>query len=113
MKVIKILVSVLVFFSIGFVFLYVKFFAIPEFTSETVTKQYTINSIHASVHNDIVFEAKEDSRTIYINRGLEKHSLEYFQNHLLDKSASVTVQYFKKSELGRIIRIVCDGVEIY
>lgn len=115
MRGVKIFVGIAVLFVIVLGFFFVKFVAIPEFTSETVTKQYTISRISIADEgpNDVVFKVKEDSRTMYINRGLEIHSLDYFQKHLLDKSASVTVQYFKKSEIGRINRIECDGVEIY
>lgn len=115
MKARKILAGIAVLCIIVVGFLFVKFVAIPEYTSETLTQRYTITSISASEEgpNDVVFRAKEDSRTMYINRGLEEYPLDYFKSHLLDKSASFTVQYFKKSELGRIISIECDGLEIY
>jgi len=114
MRVIKILAGVVVFFIIVLVFLFVKFVAIPGFTTETVTKQYTIYSINSTHEgpNDIVLKAKEDDRIMYINRGLEKYSLDFFQSHLQGKPANFTVQYFKRG-VGRIIRIESGGIEIY
>ena len=114
MKMMKILAGVVAFFIIALVVLFVKFVAIPGFESETVTKQYTIYSISSTNEgpNDIVFQAKEDDRIMYINRGLEKYSLDFFQSHLQDKPANFTVQYFKRG-VGRIIKIESDGIEIY
>ena len=113
-KVIRIYLIVVVLLITVFGFLFVKFFAIPEMTSETVTKQYTTISIYAAHEGpyDVIFEVKEDGRKMYLNRGLEKHSLDYFQSHLLDKPANFTVQYYKNREIGRIVSIKCGEIEI-
>lgn len=114
MKILKISLFIFIIACIVTLFFFLGKVAAIELKSEKVIKQCTIESVFTTSDGpeDIIFKTKEDGSTMYINRGLEKYSLDYFQSRLLDKPAKFLVQYYKSGN-GRVLAIECEGKEIY
>lgn len=110
----KIIIITIAFFTI-IGFLFVKFVLIPELSNEQITKKYTVDNIYSPSEgvNDIVFRAKENGQLMYINRGLEEFSLDYFKSHILNKPALFTISYNKSNKVNRITKIEHNGTVIY
>ena len=109
----KVFVISLTLCCIIIVCLFVKFVCVPTMSSTSISKQYTIDSIYEAGVKDIVFQTEEDGKLLYINRGLENYSIDYFQSYLLHKPAYFVFQLSESHKAHPITRIECEGKVIY
>ncbi len=93
--------------------LFIILIVVPSLSSETVSRRYTIDTICEAGVKDIVFSNREDSVLLYINRGLEEYSLDYFQSRLLNKPALFTFSLNEAYKANPVLKIECDGEVIY
>lgn len=99
--------------SFAIIALFVLFVVVPSVSSKTISKRYTVDNIYVAGVKDLVFENQEESLLLYINRGLEDYSLDYFESRLLHQPAIFTFSFNESYKVNRIKEIECNGEVIY
>lgn len=88
---------------------------IPGISNDTVGQYCTVESIDSSKGADnIYFNTDNKDVRLYITRGSDNYSLDYFQSRICGKKAYFTYRKPRHSgEVCPVCRIECDGDVIY